>query len=95
VAAVSEPLLLPVRPGTLSAKDKKSLSDAGVIVIEHERPQELRLIKPHAELDSGDLFVAAMNALTSEAGPSAQNQRETFTKLVAASLNANVKVSSR
>jgi hypothetical protein len=92
---MSEPLLLPVRPGTLSAKDKKALSNAGVIVIEHERPQELRLIKPHAELDSGDLFVAAMKALTSEGGTSAASQRETFTKLVAASMNANVKVSQR
>ena len=35
---MSEPLIMPIRHGSLSPHDKKKLADAGVIVIEHDDP---------------------------------------------------------
>ena len=48
---MNEPAILPVKPGTINAKDKAALSKAGVIVVEHDDPGGLRLIKVNAELD--------------------------------------------
>ena len=65
---MSEPLLLPVKPDTLNAKDKAALRNAGVIVIEHDNPSELRLLRPTAELDSCDLLRCAMQGLMNKDG---------------------------
>lgn len=60
---MTEPTLLPVTPGSLSADDKATLREAGVIVIEHEHPETLRLLRPAADLDSSELLACAMKAL--------------------------------
>lgn len=80
-----EPTLLPVKPGTLTKQDKATIRKAGVIVVEHENPTELRLIKPSAEIGSSDLLRCAMQALAADRGYGATGaaQRETFAKLVA------------
>ena len=83
---MTEPMLLPVRPGTLSRADKRALRAAGITVIEHDAPSELRLIRPSADLDGGALLACALRALTE--GDSAFSQRALFTKLVAQAFHA-------
>lgn len=83
---MSEPMLLPVKPGTLNAKDKKALSAAGIIVIEHDHPEEIRLLRPGAELESSDLLRCAMAGLMDRSGSYGVSQRETFAKAVYAAL---------
>ena len=61
----NEPTLLPVRPGTLTPNDKAKLSKIGIIVIEHENPAELRLLKPCADISGNVLLIAALEALNS------------------------------
>lgn len=60
---MAEPTLLPVRPGTISDEDRALLRDFGVIVIEHENPEELRLIQPGVEIDAGTMLTSALAAL--------------------------------
>ncbi len=80
---MSEVAILPVKPGTLTKADKAELKKAGVIVVEHENPSELRLITPTTQVSSGDMLYCAMKALRASTGVSAQNQRETFAVLMA------------
>lgn len=87
---MSEPLLLPVKPDTLNAKDKAALRNAGVIVIEHDNPSELRLLRPSAELDSSDLLRCAMQGLMNKDGMYGAGQREAFAKAVHAAVMAKV-----
>lgn len=84
---MKEPIILPVKPGTLTVKDKAELRKAGVIVIEHDNPAELRLLRPLAELDSSDMLLCAMKALTSDKTMTSQ-ARETFAVLVCQALAA-------
>lgn len=74
--------ILPIRPGTISAADKRALSKAGVIVIEHDNPSEVRLLRPIAELDSNDLLRCAMGALMVDSGQYGINNRQAFATLV-------------
>lgn len=76
---MNEPTLLPVKPGSLSAEDKAMLREAGVIVIEHESPETLRLLRPWADVDSSQMLMCAMNALCDE-NVGSQAARSTFTK---------------
>jgi len=59
----NEPTLFPVKPGTLNAKDKTALRKAGVIVIEHEDPESLRLLKPCSKIDGDELLLAALRGI--------------------------------
>lgn len=83
-----EPLLLPVKPGSISDSNKEALCQAGVIVVEHENPSELRLLRPSSEVDSSAMLRCAMAALLSEAGTSACSQRERFTVLLGELISA-------
>jgi hypothetical protein len=85
---MTEPVLLPVKPGTLNAKDKATLRKAGVIVIEHDNPSELRLLRPSSELDGGDLLRAALTALMKRTGTCGNDQREAFAVAVHAAVMA-------
>jgi hypothetical protein len=78
---MTEPTLLPVKPGSLSKEDKAALREVGVIVIEHDNPETLRLLKPWAEVDSNQMLMCAMNALCDETVGS-QGARSFFTKLL-------------
>lgn len=76
---MTEPTLLPVRPGSLSAEDKALLREAGVIVIEHESPETLRLLRPWVDVDSSQMLMCALNALCDE-NTGSQAARSTFTR---------------
>ena len=85
IEPVNEVTLLPVTPGSLTSEDKAILREAGVIVVEHENPSELRLLRPCAELSASDMLMAAMKALvTSDTDYSRGTlQRQSFTKFLA------------
>ena len=86
---MTEPMLLPVRPGTLSRADKRALRAAGITVVEHDAPSELRLLRPSADIEGGALLACAMRALSE--GDTAINQRALFTKLMAKALQEGAK----
>jgi len=79
---MTDPLILPVKPGSLSTRDIAALRKTGVTVIQHEDPGSLRLLRPHAQIDGSDLLACAMQALTS-GKVGARDQREEFTRSVA------------
>ena len=60
---MSEPTILFVKPKAISARDKKALQGAGVIVVEVEDPQAVKLVRAGYELPNGGLLVAAMQAM--------------------------------
>lgn len=62
------PLILPIKPNSLSKADKAALQKAGVIVIEHENPESIRLLKPNSELSASDLLIAAMRGVMANDG---------------------------
>ncbi len=61
-----EPTILPVRPGTLSDADKAALQSAGILVIEHPRPDELRLIKPCLSIGGNEMLMDALEMLSGQ-----------------------------
>jgi len=81
-----EPMIMPVRPGTLDAYDKRELRKIGVVVIEHENPEELRLLKPMAEVSGGAMLVAAVRALTQPGGNYVTSAQTQFAREVAAAV---------
>ena len=85
---MNEPCILPVKPGSLNAKDKAALRKAGVIVVEHESPEEIRFLRPTADIDSSDMLLCAMRALNVKTGVDGSDQREAFAKLVLTALEA-------
>lgn len=64
---MSDPSILFVRPKAISPRDKKALQAAGVIVVEVDDPQSVRLVKANAELDGSAMLRAAAKAI-SESG---------------------------
>jgi hypothetical protein len=60
---MSEPTLLVTKLGQLDDADRAMLREAGIIVLEVQRPEEVRFIRPHAELGTSDLLRAAMVAI--------------------------------
>jgi nucleoside-diphosphate-sugar epimerase len=87
---MSEPAILPVCPQSLSDRDRAALRRAGVVVIEHENPDELRLLRPSADVDASDMLRCALTALAH--GPTHRNvgdAREQFVRLLAAVVAGN------
>jgi hypothetical protein len=78
---MSDPLILVVRPGVLSDKNRRRFESAGLLVIETETPSEVRLLKPCADVDGDVLLACAMKAMQN--GLFGSDIRENFTKLVA------------
>ena len=57
--------ILVVKPGQISQEDKKTLAKEGVVVIEMENPNELRVINPIDSIAEGDdIFTCAIDALS-------------------------------
>ena len=79
--------LLPVKSGTISAEDKAALREAGVVVVEHEAPETLRLLMPMAEVGASDLLGAAMFALV-DSGDASTAAQAAFTQHVGALIRA-------
>ncbi|ULQ45835.1 hypothetical protein JN531_012065 [Flagellatimonas centrodinii] len=83
-SAAVEPNLLPVKPGTLSPQDRETLREAGVIVIEHEHPEELRLLRASTELSASEMLECAAKALLHHGDHynRGHDQRQMFAKLL-------------
>ena len=63
---MSDPAILFVKPGAVRASDKSKLSKAGVLVVEVEDPQAVRLVRAGPaveELSHGALLAAAAQAI--------------------------------
>lgn len=65
---MSEPAVLFVKPGAIKPEDKAALRDAGVVVVEVENPDDVRLVRAEGilgaqELPHGDLLAAAASAI--------------------------------
>ena len=86
---MSEPLIMPIRHGSLSPHDKKKLSDAGVIVIEHDHPDSLKILRPSSVLSSDDMTLAALKALTGKSSLTNEARSE-FAFLVARAFEASM-----
>jgi hypothetical protein len=52
-----------VKPGAIRARDRKALSDAGVVVVEIENPADAKFTRAGQELPHGALLVCAMHAI--------------------------------
>lgn len=78
----TEPILLPVKKGSVSANDVARLRKAGVLVFFHDNPSDIRLLRPSCEVDGGALLKCAMKALTDKHCAAASSQRELFAELV-------------
>lgn len=85
---MSDPVILFVKPNAISPRDKKALSTAGVIVVEVDDPQAVKLVRASVELDGGALLRAAAQAMTHvRAGAYASDVREAFAKAICAALD--------
>lgn len=61
---MSEPTILFVKPGAISAADKTALHDAGVVVVEIENPQDVKLARAGFELPASGMLAAALAAMS-------------------------------
>lgn len=78
-----DPCILPVTPGSLSDADRESLRAVGVIVIEHNSPSKLRLLRPTSDIEHGDMLSCAMKALISNPKNYGHVQLQEFGALMA------------
>lgn len=62
---MSEPVILFVKPKAISARDKKALSNAGVIVVEVDDPSAVKLTRAAAEISSTQMLALAARAIRS------------------------------
>lgn len=91
---MSEISLLPVLPGTVSSKDKRTLAEVGVIVIEHADPSSLRLLRPQSEINHGDMLAAAVAAIADGKYSDGDNVRKHFCSLLNKILNIDAAIAA-
>ena len=60
---MGDPAILFVKPKAISARDKKALQSAGVIVVEIDNPQDAKFVRAGAELSGSALLLAATQAI--------------------------------
>lgn len=60
---MTEPAILFIKPGAISADDKTLLIAAGILVVEIEDPQSAKFVRPTTELDGNELLQCAMKGL--------------------------------
>lgn len=58
-------MIICIPPKTLSLPQKNKLEKKGVIIIECENPEKVKVINPEVTIDTNDYFLAALHALTS------------------------------
>jgi hypothetical protein len=77
--------ILVTKPGTLTVADKKKLRAAGVVTVEAERPDDVRLIGTEGPpMAANDLAFAAVTALAkTNDGDFARNAKSRFVELCA------------
>jgi len=61
--AKREPTIMFVRPGAITGDDKATLKGIGVVVIEIDNPQDVKLVRAGVELEAGALLNAAAKAI--------------------------------
>ncbi len=61
---MADPAILFVKPAAISAEDKQTLRDAGIIVIEIKNLSDAKFVRPHSDLDGSDLLRAAAKAIS-------------------------------
>lgn len=61
---MSDPTILPIKPGSLRRCDKKRLADAGVVVIEVDDPLSVRLLRAHSDVSASDMLMSALKTIT-------------------------------
>lgn len=84
---MSEPSILFVKPKAISAKDKKALQGAGVVVVEIDNPASAKLVRAGAEVDGGAILKAAAHAIAN-AGYTNGTAKELFGEAVCAAIEA-------
>lgn len=60
---MKDPSILFVKPKAISNADKKSLTAAGIVVVEVEDPQAVKFVRAATEISHSALLVAAMDAM--------------------------------
>ena len=81
--------ILVVKPGTLTANDRRKLRGAGVVTVEAEKPGDVRLIQTEGPaLGGDDLMLAAMKAIAG-GGSDHWAIKSTFAKLCAEYMEAS------
>lgn len=55
--------IIVVKPNSLDEANKKLLTDAGIVLIEHENPNEVRVITQVEGLEGDDVFNCAIDAI--------------------------------
>lgn len=68
---MSDPAVLFVKPKAISARDKKALQSAGIIVIEIDNPADAKFVRAGAELSGSELLTAAARAISTCEYPNA------------------------
>ena len=58
------PAILVFKTGTVSRYDKAKARKAGFVVLEAENLEQVRLLEPSQQLQSSDLFCAAITSLS-------------------------------
>jgi hypothetical protein len=67
---MDEPSILVLRPGQLKAADRKALREIGVVVLEVDDPEDVRFMRPAAELTSSEMLACALRAIKSQGASS-------------------------
>lgn len=55
-----------VKPKSISPKDKAKLSKAGHLVIEHENPNEVRMLEPESTVPVNEMLKCAIAAIAAQ-----------------------------
>ncbi|MES2295262.1 MAG: hypothetical protein V4527_18340 [Pseudomonadota bacterium] len=75
--------ILVVKPGTLSSNDKGKLRKAGVVTVEADDPQDVRLIGVEgAPLNGDDITLAALTALNRDRNSAVTYAQQDFVALL-------------
>lgn len=61
---MNDPAILFAKPKAIKPEDKKALQKAGVIVVEVDDPNSVKLTRPHAELSGSRLLEIACKVLS-------------------------------
>lgn len=76
---MSDPAILFVKPKAISARDKKMLAGAGVLIVEIDDPQSAKFVRPSADISGSDMLALACKVIHSQSSSAA---RENFAKLI-------------
>ncbi len=83
---MTDPAILFVKPNAVSARDKKSLQAAGVLIVEIEDPNDVKFVRPQAEIPSGEMLRMACDVIARQSNPTV---RENFAKMICSAIMAN------